>query len=1315
MAAKSPKPKGGRQRICVFCEQGDICHETYGRLLSKAGITAHYFCMLFSSGLSQNGKSEKEGILGFLPSDIVKEVKRGSKLRCSYCKKVGATIGCVIRNCKKMFHLGCGRTNKAMHQFFGTFSSFCPAHRMQQNVPSDDDPSIVCSICMNTVTAAPSCDTLRAPCCRKYWYHRDCVQRYATSAGLYFFKCPLCNNKDEFQDEMLNMGIYIPDQDASWEKEPHAFQELLERYSHCDAPVCKCVEGRKYDKEGSKWEIILCDFCGSHGAHVACNHMEKLGKNDICHGCKEVDERTREEEYLLHSPPHKRKSLELLQLELSSSPDTSKGTSPYPGPSDSMKKVGLPSPKTSKRQSVNNKRKSSVAKGKRMASPENTESPHTLKRQKMHRKKCATMTSTGALGHRTRDSLTSPTTSSQSSEDSSDEETPNGMSKHKLSKMTLESAWDVRRRKRLENRKRNEMKKGQTNNTTESEIDMKGKGTNKKKVDLITLKSGNDTAEEMNRKLKNTKNSARKGGCKDSTKNIELSDTNMDAGKEMNDSVKMTALGKHKPTELPLPGVNDSEKGKKNGKEKEKLRRVTADATLLAAASGIEDKGKQVRRKRSLEYDKTQMTLTSWLKPKQDMVKQENIKRSPVKASEPKNPVVIEWKGKQLIIRSPKVVLNRSRSKKTLKMRPKNLKIDMNDAKGCAEWNREIDLLSNLETDVRVTRKMIDIDRLDNKNDRAVKYLRSPARQEVKQEKTQYISPSKKRKTQENSVKSSAVSEVNNNEVLGKFSKEKTGKAVHHAQDRLNDEKFTDIKYNCVGDFDGQNTQIGDKVEDSPVQNLRGRKTRRNVSNTVSANSLEAKLIKENEIKKSPRKSTSSSKSVVPDSPKSRNVSIDSPAKNLRERVKKGNKDSNILEMVENSSLVDTLEKENQLTPTIENKKGFNFTVKGKRSCDTSSGTVLPYNPEIKSNEKESLSAQSLSELNNEMNDHFKKQKMFKQQISLSGHLGDSPAKNLRKRIPVTNKDSNDNVNTEVNKEEQGSRSHTEASPNQIEKLKRHKPRFISVTQCNETDLMADNSLKEKEHVSDMGKEVGKDMSDSAKEAPKVKEVEKQQSILWYFEGTKQLEEDPFGRKADFLVNGSCENTCPNPQPVGNGAYREEAKTGLFRRKSLTLDDILEKNLAEIDSEFPNVASGSNSSETSPESNSPYLEKTRRQFSGTDSLSSKLSIVNGSIVYKSTSPSSRADNPGSNFPQSSRTLLDAMRNKVVTKLRSSPRSKNSLSSSSSVHNHVSDKSLMAEYYGAELNKEQEQTESGDADDDSNDIVELPSFIKAGIL
>lgn len=36
-------------------------------------------------------------------------------------------------------------------------------------------------------------------------------QRQAHSAGLFFFRCTLCNSKDSFQAEMLRMGIFIPE------------------------------------------------------------------------------------------------------------------------------------------------------------------------------------------------------------------------------------------------------------------------------------------------------------------------------------------------------------------------------------------------------------------------------------------------------------------------------------------------------------------------------------------------------------------------------------------------------------------------------------------------------------------------------------------------------------------------------------------------------------------------------------------------------------------------------------------------------------------------------------------------------------------------------------------------------------------------------------------------------------------------------------------------------------------------------------------------------------------------------------------------
>ena len=70
-----------------------------GPLYSYGHCQAHLYCLMFSSGLEQNGE-EEEGIKGFLVDDIVKEWRRGSRLKCFHCKQTYATVGCVGRGCK---------------------------------------------------------------------------------------------------------------------------------------------------------------------------------------------------------------------------------------------------------------------------------------------------------------------------------------------------------------------------------------------------------------------------------------------------------------------------------------------------------------------------------------------------------------------------------------------------------------------------------------------------------------------------------------------------------------------------------------------------------------------------------------------------------------------------------------------------------------------------------------------------------------------------------------------------------------------------------------------------------------------------------------------------------------------------------------------------------------------------------------------------------------------------------------------------------------------------------------------------------------
>lgn len=278
--------------ICCFCQTTEKDEALYGKFYKYQDIITHYFCLLLASKILQRG-SDEDGILGFLPNDIVNEVKRGKNLSCVFCGKRGATIGCYAPKCKVHFHLPCGRKQDTFHQFFGEFKSFCPKHRIRQKInrqvvkAMSGRKAVNCVICLEPVSAKPAPNTLWAPCCSKEaWFHRLCVQRLALSAG-YFFKCPLCNNTKQFVEAMRTYGIWVPEQDASWEAEPERYSSLLERHNSCDAKSCRCRQGRTFHLDNTRWEIKLCVDCGSQGMHVQCGNL-RVNDDWVCPICSSV-------------------------------------------------------------------------------------------------------------------------------------------------------------------------------------------------------------------------------------------------------------------------------------------------------------------------------------------------------------------------------------------------------------------------------------------------------------------------------------------------------------------------------------------------------------------------------------------------------------------------------------------------------------------------------------------------------------------------------------------------------------------------------------------------------------------------------------------------------------------------------------------------------------------------------------------------------------------------------------------------------------------------------------------------------------------
>lgn len=110
-------------------------------------------------------------------------------------------------------------------------------------------------------------DVVQNDCCNSV-FHRRCLGSLALSAG-YFFKCPLCNNTDQFRRCMRQKGIFIPDRDASWELENNAFVDLYTPTYSCEAKKCVSKRGRKFNSVDG-FAFLSCSSCGAGSVHQKC-------------------------------------------------------------------------------------------------------------------------------------------------------------------------------------------------------------------------------------------------------------------------------------------------------------------------------------------------------------------------------------------------------------------------------------------------------------------------------------------------------------------------------------------------------------------------------------------------------------------------------------------------------------------------------------------------------------------------------------------------------------------------------------------------------------------------------------------------------------------------------------------------------------------------------------------------------------------------------------------------------------------------------------------------------------------------------------
>ncbi|XP_056321689.1 proteoglycan 4 isoform X3 [Danio aesculapii] len=135
--------------ICALCKTSDET-ETTGPLSSKEDISAHQNCLLFSSNIYCKNSPIYDDLFGFDLEDVKKEQRRGKKLRCYFCNKSGATVGCEIKRCQRSFHYPCAikADARAVEDVSTeTYRVYCKSHdpkpiEINDEIDDDVDPVV---------------------------------------------------------------------------------------------------------------------------------------------------------------------------------------------------------------------------------------------------------------------------------------------------------------------------------------------------------------------------------------------------------------------------------------------------------------------------------------------------------------------------------------------------------------------------------------------------------------------------------------------------------------------------------------------------------------------------------------------------------------------------------------------------------------------------------------------------------------------------------------------------------------------------------------------------------------------------------------------------------------------------------------------------------------------------------------------------------------------------------------------------------------------------------------------------------------------
>ncbi|XP_075962392.1 uncharacterized protein phf11 isoform X2 [Anarhichas minor] len=226
---------------CLLCQR---CEETAitGALSTKDEVTAHQNCLLFSSGLYCRNSPQFDDLFGFSVEDVLKEVKRGSKLMCNKCQTKGATAGCEVKRCKKSYHYPCAVRHRAKiveDADQGKYGLYCSKHSQQTQENNGSVNGHPSSFAQSRTSKSPS------------------------EAGSSKVHCLACEKTEgNISLESVSNGIhmrYCNKHAPASHKRSTSGDSTTARHAVCMQPVCSSDSSSRVKPSSSKRRLIFGD------------------------------------------------------------------------------------------------------------------------------------------------------------------------------------------------------------------------------------------------------------------------------------------------------------------------------------------------------------------------------------------------------------------------------------------------------------------------------------------------------------------------------------------------------------------------------------------------------------------------------------------------------------------------------------------------------------------------------------------------------------------------------------------------------------------------------------------------------------------------------------------------------------------------------------------------------------------------------------------------------------------------------------------------------------------------------------------------